>query len=116
MKKVFQVKDLVFYEEDFVDNINDYEDIIDILQELSPNLDYETIEVAGDNGCCEDTKKNHLVEVIGYLDENDEFITKEERDAMGIMANNKKFDLFVITVHKCTACNKWVISLLEDVI
>lgn len=116
MKKLFQVKDLVFYEEDFIENVKDYEDIIDILQELSPKLDYETIEVAGDNGCCEDTKKNHLVEVIGYLDENDEFITKEERDSMGIIANSKNFDLFVITVHKCTACNKWVISLLEDII
>ena len=115
MNKLFQVKDLVFYEEDFVDNINDYEDIIDIIQELSQNLNYETIEIAGTNGCCDKTKKNHLVEIIGYIDENDEFVTKEERDAMGIMADNTKFELFVITVHKCTSCNKWVISLLEDI-
>lgn len=113
MKELFKVKDLVFYEEDFVDNIDDYEDIIEILQELSPDLDCELIEVAGANGCCDKTKKNYLIEIIGYIDEDDEFITKEERDAMGIMAHNKKFDLFVITVHKCTACNKWVISLLE---
>jgi len=113
MNKLFQVKDLVFYEEDFVDDINDYEDIIDIIQELSPKLDYETIEIAGANGCCDKTKKNNLIEIIGYIDENDEFVTKEERDAMGVMALNKKFDLFVITVHKCTSCNKWVISILE---
>lgn len=113
MNKLFQVKDLEFYEEDFVEDIKDYEDIIDIIQELSSELKYETIEVAGDNGCCDKTKKNHLVEIIGYIDENDEFVTKEERDAMGIMANNKKFDLFVITVHKCTSCGKWVISILE---
>lgn len=113
MNKVFQVKDLVFYEEDFIDDIKDYEDIIDIIQELSQDLDYETIEIAGPNGCCDKTKKNHLVEIIGYIDENDEFITKEEKEAMGIMANNKKFDLFVITVHKCTSCNKWTISILE---
>lgn len=114
MKKLFQVKDLVFYEEDFVDDIKDYEDIIEIIQELSQDLTYETIEVAGSNGCCDKTKKNHLVEIIGYLDENDEFVTKEERDAMGFLADQKQFSLFVITVHKCTACGKWVISLLED--
>lgn len=113
MNKVFQVKDLTFYEEDFIDDIRDYKDIIDIIQELSPELDYETIEIAGSNGCCENTKKNHLVEIIGYIDENDEFVTKAEREALGIMAHNKKFDLFVITVHKCTACGKWVISILE---
>jgi hypothetical protein len=113
MNKLFQVKDLEFYEEDFLDDISDYEDIIDIIQELSEDLDYEIIEVAGSNGCCDKTKKNYLVEIIGYIDENDEFITKEERDVMGVMALNKKFDLFVITVHKCTSCNKWVISLLE---
>ena len=113
MNKLFQVKDLVFYEEEFVDVIKDYEDIIEIIQELSPNLDYETIEIAGSNGCCDNTRKNHLVEIIGYIDENDEFVTKEERDAIGVMELNKKFDLFVITVHKCTSCNKWVISILE---
>jgi hypothetical protein len=113
MNKLFQVKDLEFYEEDFLDDIKDYEDIVDIINELSENLNYEIIEVAGSNGCCDKTKKNYLVEIIGYIDENDEFITKEERDAMGVMALNKKFDLFVITVHKCTSCNKWVISILE---
>ena len=114
MNKLFQVKDLIFYEEEFVDDINDYEDLIPIIQELSPSLTYELIEVAGSNGCCDKTKKNNLVEIIGYIDENDEFITKEERDSLGILAQNKKFDLFVITIHKCTACNKWAISLLED--
>ena len=114
MKKLFQVKDLVFYEEDYLDDINEFEDIIPIIQELSPSLSYEMVEVAGDNGCCDRTKKNLLVEIIGYIDENDEFITKEERDAMGLSAEGKIFDLFVITIHKCTACGKWVISLLEE--
>ncbi|NRT71242.1 hypothetical protein [Clostridium beijerinckii] len=113
MNKLFQIKDLEFYEEDFVDDIKDYEDIIDIIDELSENLSYEIIEIAGSNGCCDKTKKNYLIEIIGYIDENDEFITKEERDALGVMDLNKRFDLFVITVHKCTACNKWVISILE---
>ena len=113
MNKLFQIKDLEFYEEDFLEDIHDYEDIIEIIQELSEELDYEIIEVAGPNGCCEDTKKNYLVEIIGYVDENDEFITKNERDKMGFLAENKQFDLFVITIHKCTACGKWVISILE---
>ena len=114
MKKLFQVKDLVFYGEDYLDDISGFEDIIPRIQELSPWLSYEMVEVAGDNGCCDKTKKNLLVEIIGYIDENDEFITKEERDAMGIAAEGKNFDLFVITIHKCTACGKWVISLLEE--
>ena len=113
MNKLFQIKDLEFYEEDFVEDIHDYEDIIDIVQELSEELDYEIIEIAGSNGCCNDTKKNYLVEIIGYVDENDEFVTKNERDKMGFMADKKQFDLFVITIHKCTACNKWVIPILE---
>ena len=58
MKELFKIKDIVFYEEEFIDNINDYEDIIDIIQELSPDLNYELIEVAGSNGCCDKTKKN----------------------------------------------------------
>lgn len=114
MKKLFAVKDLTFYEEDFLDDISEFEDIVEIIQELSSTLSYETIEIAGDNGCCEKTKKNSLVEIIGYIDENDEFITKEERDSLGIAADGKNFDLFVITVHKCCACGKWTISLLEE--
>ena len=43
MNKLFQIKDLEFYEEDFVEDIHDYEDIIDIVQELSEELDYEII-------------------------------------------------------------------------
>lgn len=89
MNKLFQIKDLEFYEEDFVEDIHDYEDIIDIVQELSEELDYEIIEIAGSNGCCNDTKKNYLVEIIGYVDENDEFVTKNERDKMGFMADKK---------------------------
>ena len=34
MKKLFQVKDLVFYEEDFLEDIKEFEDIIPIIQEL----------------------------------------------------------------------------------
>ena len=113
MNKLFSIKDLDFYEEDFMEDIKDYEDILEIIQELQDELSYEIIEIAGDNGCCSATKKNYLVEIIGYVDENDEFITKKEREAMGFLADKKHFDLFVITVHKCTACGKWVISILE---
>ena len=40
MKKLFQVKDLVFYEEDFLEDIKEFEDIIPIIQELIPALSY----------------------------------------------------------------------------
>lgn len=114
MEKLFQVKDVSFFKEDFLDNIEEFEDILPIIQELSSELDYEVVEIAGDNGCCDDTKKNILVEIIGYLDENDEFITRDEREALGLAAAGKSFSLFVITVHKCTACGKWTISILEE--
>ena len=114
MQKLFQVKDVSFFKEDFLDNIEEFEDILPIIQELSSELDYELVEIAGDNGCCDDTKKNILVEIIGYLDENDEFITRDEREALGLAAAGKSFSLFVITVHKCTACGKWTISILEE--
>lgn len=114
MKKLFEVKDLIFYEEDFLDDINQYQDIVEIIQELSSDLSYEMVEIAGDNGCCDKTKKNSLVEIIGYIDENDEFITKEEKDKLGLASLGKKYDLFVITVYKCCACGKWSISLLEE--
>ncbi len=113
MNKLFQIKDLEFYEEDFMEDIKEYEDIIEIVQELQDELTYEVIHIAGDNICCSNTKKNYLVEIVGYVDENDEFVTKKERDAMGFLADNKQFDLFVITIHKCMSCGRWIISILE---
>lgn len=111
MTELFRVKDIIFNKEEFLDNIDEYDDIIPILRELAPELDYEIIEIADENGCCDATKKNILVEIIGYLNEEDEFITKEERESLN--DEDGEYSLFVIDVYKCTACGKWSISILE---
>lgn len=113
MKELFRIKDLVFYKEEFLDNIQEFEDLLPIIQELSPSLNYERIEVAGSNECCEDTKENYFIEIHGYINEDDEFITKEELEQTSVVIDNLKLDLFVIRIYKCTACNKWIIDILE---
>lgn len=113
MKELFKVKDLVFYKEDFLDDINEYEDILPIIQELSSNLDYEKIEVVDLNDCCEETKENYIVEIPGFLNEEDEFLTKEEVMKTREIPNGKILGLFVIRIYKCTKCNKWIIDILE---
>ncbi|SFC19474.1 hypothetical protein [Clostridium uliginosum] len=113
MKELFRIKDLVFYKEEFLDDIKEFEDILPIIQDLSGFLSYEKIEIAGSNECCEDTKENYIVEIYGYINKDDEFITKEEVDQMPVTSKNAELDLFVIRVYKCTACNKWIIDILE---
>jgi len=53
-----------------------------------------------------------LIEKNGYVDRNDKVILKEKRDIIKIKAKNKKVDLFVITMYKCTSSNKLMISLV----
>jgi hypothetical protein len=120
MKKLFQVQNLVFYKEDFLDNIDAFEDVIPIIQELSPKLKYEEIEVVGENDCCEATNKNYIVEIQGFLNENDDFLTREEVELLskvGSVSNKAgslgMLDLFVIRIYKCLNCNKWIIDILE---
>ncbi|GAA0076311.1 hypothetical protein UT300005_06890 [Clostridium sp. CTA-5] len=113
MKELFRIKDLVFYKEEFLDNIQEFEDLLPIIKELSPSLNYERIEVAGSNECCEDTKENDFIEIHGYINADDEFITKEELEQTSTVIDNLKLDLFVIRIYKCTACNKWIIDILE---
>lgn len=113
MNKLFKIRDLVFYKEEFLDNIEDYEDIIFIIKELSHKLDYEEIEVAEDNDCCERTKKNYFIEIQGFINENDQFFTKEE---VGLAVKEKTMellDLYVIRIYKCLDCKKWIIDILE---
>lgn len=114
MESLFKIQDLVFNKGDFLDNINEFEDLIPIIQELSINLKYETIDVVGNNDCCEKTNKNYIVEIIGFLDEEDNFITKEEADELKSKGYNKKLDLFVIRIYKCVECNKWIIDIIEE--
>ena len=41
---LFTIDGLSFNKEDFLDNINEYEDIIAIIEELQENLKYDEIE------------------------------------------------------------------------
>ena len=50
--RLFSINDLNFNEEDFLDNINEYEDIIPIIEELQNSLSYDEIECVGENECC----------------------------------------------------------------
>ncbi|ATD55671.1 hypothetical protein [Clostridium chauvoei] len=113
MKELFKIKDITFYEEEFLDDIKEYEDVLPIIKELSSNLDYEKIEVVDLNDCCEKTKENYIIEIPGFLNEEDEFLTKEEVLNMGEAAQGKILDIFVIRIYKCTKCNKWIIDILE---
>ncbi|MEG1002529.1 hypothetical protein [Clostridium sp.] len=114
MKELFKVKDMSFYEEDFLDDIAEYEDIIPIIKELEGKLDYEKIACVDINECCEKSKDNYLVEIVGYINDEDEFITKEEKEQFENVLKNDALDLFVISVYKCADCGKWVIKILED--
>ena len=113
MKELFKIKDLVFYEEDFIDNIEDYEDIIYIIQDFANYLEYEKIVTADDNECCNKSKNNYFIQIHGYIDENDEFVTKEEVDKYKNVLAENKLDLFVIRIFKCVDCGKWLIDILE---
>lgn len=113
MKKLFGIKDLIFYKEEFLDNIEEYEDIISIIDDLSNELIYEEIEVVGNNDCCDKTNKNYIIEIPGFLDENDEFLTKEEAEKLSSSGMQKMLYLFVIRIYKCLECNKWIIDILE---
>lgn len=114
MKELFKIKDMSFYEEDFFDDITEYEDIIPIIKELEDKLDYEKISCVEINECCSKGKDNYLVEIIGYINSEDEFITKEEKEQFENVLKEDALDLFVIRVYKCVDCGKWIIDILED--
>lgn len=113
MKELFKIKDMAFYEEDFFDDIKEYEDIIPIIKELEDKLTYEKISCVEINECCKVSKDNYYVEIHGYINGEDEFITKEEKDKFENVLNNDSLDLFVIRVYKCADCGKWIIDILE---
>ena len=74
MKELFKIKDLFFYEEEFLDDIKDYEDIIPIIKELERKLDYEKLAVTEDNECCGKSRDNYFTQIHGYINNEDEFI------------------------------------------
>ena len=110
--ELFKIKDLTFNKEDFLDDIDEFEDIIPIIQELQEELTYEEIECVGVNDCCDKTNKNYVVEILGFIDSNDEFITKEE--ALNSNLDEEMLDTFIITIHMWVNCGKWVLGILED--
>lgn len=111
--KLFEIKDLVFNREDFLDNISEFEDLLPIVEELQNELTYEEIECVGENDCCGKSNKNYIVEIQGFLNENDEFITKKELEENPGLGEHKVLDLFVIRLYKCVSCGKWIIDILE---
>ncbi|MBY0755195.1 hypothetical protein K5V21_06980 [Clostridium sardiniense] len=113
MKELFKIKDMSFYEEDFLDEIEEYEDIIPIIQDLANQLDYERISCVEINECCKVSKDNYYIEIHGYINGEDEFITKEEKEKFENVLSKETLDLFVIRVYKCVDCGKWIIDILE---
>lgn len=111
--ELFRIRDLIFKEEDFLDDINEFEDIIPIIEDIQYELEYEEIECVGENDCCNSTNKNYIIEIQGFLNSDDEFITKEEIEANPAIAQGKVLDMFVIRIYKCVSCGKWIFDILE---
>lgn len=111
--ELFKIKDLVFKKEEFLDNISEFEDIILILQDMQNELTYDEIECVGENDCCNKTNKNYVVEIHGFINGEDEFITQEELEKGGVKIEGENLDLFVIRVYMCVQCGKWIIDILE---
>lgn len=110
--ELFNINGLKFKKDEFLDNISEYEDIIDIVKELQNHLVFEEIQCVGENDCCGKTNKNYIVEIQGFIDKNDEFITKEELINKERM-EEEPLDIFVIRLYKCLECEKWIIDILE---
>lgn len=113
MEKLFTIKGIEFYKEDFQDNIREYEDIIDIIKDFQNNLKIEKIECAEKNDCCNKTSENYLSEIIGVVTKDDEFYALDEVRSRKSEFENQHLDPFGIQVYKCTNCNKWIINILE---
>lgn len=120
MKELFKIKDLVFYEEDhatdydeeYEQDIDTVNSVIPIIQELQNELSYQKITCTETNECCDIGKENYLVEIQGYINKDDEFITKQELIDYNI--NRNDVELYIIRVYKCTQCGKWIIDILEE--
>lgn len=113
MKELFKINGVSFFEEDFQDDIGEYEDIIDIIQEFQQDLKIEKIECVDSNDCCNTTKENFIAEIIGVLTEEDEFYSLEEVRSRESEFRNRRLDPFGIQIYKCLGCNKWMINILE---
>lgn len=113
MKKLFTIGKIDFYENEFLDNIEEYRDIIDIIEDFQENMTIEKINCVDKNDCCNKTTENYISELIGVLTTEDEFYTLEEVRSRKKDFENQRLDPFGIQVYKCTQCNKWIINILE---
>ena len=111
--KLFNIKGLEFNSEDFLDELIEFEDIIPIIKYLEETLNYEEIECVGENDCCNNTNKNYIVEIQGFINNEDEFLTKEEVINSKSDISREQLDMFVIRIYKCVDCGKWIIDILE---
>ena len=111
--KLFNIKGLEFNSEDFLDELIEFEDIIPIIKDLEETLNYEEIECVGENDCCNNTNKNYIVEIQGFINNEDEFLTKEEVINSKSDISREQLDMFVIRIYKCVDCGKWIIDILE---
>lgn len=113
MKELFKIKDIKFLKEDFQDDITEFEDILPIVEELSGVLNYDKIQCVDLNDCCGKTKENYIVEIKGFLTEEDDFITFEELEEDKTI-KREGLTLFVIRIYMCVECGKWIIDILEE--
>ena len=60
------------------------------------------------------TKENYICELVGALTEDDEFYSLKELRSDYNRFKDEMLYPFGIQVYKCTACNKWIINLLEE--
>lgn len=113
MKKVFTIKGIDFYEEEFQDNIKEFQDLIPLIQDFQEDLDLQKIECAEENDCCGSIKFNYISEIIGVITEEDEFYSLDEVRSKPDVFKSKKLEPFGIQIYKCLGCNKWIINILE---
>lgn len=114
MDKLFTISGVDFLARDFQDDINEFQDIIQILQDFQSELKLEKINCTDKNDCCFKTKENYISELVGALTVDDEFYSlKELRNDYDKFKDEMLYP-FGIQVYKCTECNKWIINLLEE--
>ncbi|WP_160672822.1 hypothetical protein [Clostridium sp. C8-1-8] len=113
MKPLFVIQDEMFYKEDFLDDITEYDDIIPIIQERAALIKLDTIECTDLNDCCEKTKSNLYGDIVGYIDEEENFIFQEEIEEYRKQYGEKFLNLYVIRIYKCLNCKKWIIDIME---
>lgn len=113
MSGLFRISGIDFLEEDFLDDIREFYDIIPIISEVQNELELQEIECVDFNDCCNKTKDNYFAEIQGYIDDNDEFLLHDEFIKIKDQYEGRQIDLFVIRVYMCKNCGKWIIDILE---